>query len=888
MSKYDIFRKKLFYQDYQSLRSSIDSRNPFSSVPMLTKDEAQFLYDFLKPPTRETYLQDQRKRNSNGRRKQKKYSPHALIFIVDALTKLKHIYIYLQAYTQLKEHYAINPELLQLNSIANKAIPFFTELAKKHPTLSFENYLSSLRSVFPNLEYGVSDQQVKRAITGIHTTHPLYSCFIQPLIENPSQKKQEVLTRHQLINGIIWNTYLFNRYLLSPHQTIELALRSINENDLKDLKGFSELKFHVDLALLLKRALNPKFKEIISFLNRLDKTNRTRATDKKPNKQIRKHSPHQHNYWIETDDHTEIINIGEEEDGLLIIRKLPVLEAEITEDLAEDEFIEEEYIQEIPGEETSTPEAKVVSLAHKLKHLANFNQFLKDELTPSEITSILQYAEKKSQLKSTSESDLRSLMLILISLTTGYNLHQSHYLRWLKINPEHNSERPCISENCDTLYLPIPRYEYHKPLENNTKSLYYSADKFIVLPLPPMIQRTLLSSLNNYYKKSINSNDPISETSRQNSIKSSLSKVLTDIGLDNRITITMIQNNMPFKALKYANGDLWTISLFSGREDIMSATHKHYTTVDVLHAYRIYQKAVEEVFEFCLFIPEAINHKSFKGIGNPFRPQKHKVVSWLNQVADTLSKTVNIEPKLISTETLIHNMNLLTGYFETFASFFIATRNTTNPYIYSNQILPNGFLTLNDKNINDGYNTHLVYVPFQIRKLQSQYEFWMWKAVRVLKSRKFLNIEGLFSEKLKTVHKWKSTNKASYRFPGFFLIGYKHVPTPKDKKLKVIVTIKPYTRGNLHAILEQQTPSLAPPISLYEKNINRHFLRSSLLERAVNPEYIDEYMGHRHWGTESWNRFGLFNPVDYQDEMKQAIEIIMKDFKVRSPFKEER
>ena len=47
-------------------------------------------------------------------------------------------------------------------------------------------------------------------------------------------------------------------------------------------------------------------------------------------------------------------------------------------------------------------------------------------------------------------------------------------------------------------------------------------------------------------------------------------------------------------------------------------------------------------------------------------------------------------------------------------------------------------------------------------------------------------------------------------------------------------------------------------------------------------------MGHRHWGTESWNRFGLFNPVDYQDEMKQAIEIIMKDFKVRSPFKEER
>jgi hypothetical protein len=888
MSKYDELRKNLFYVDYDSLKAKVDSSNPFLSVPTLTKNEAQKLYVFLHPPTRKSFLQDRRKRNSNGQRKKKKYTPHTLIFIIDALTKLKNTYYDLQLYTDFAEKNSIHPDLIELQEIANKAIPYFQKLAETHPTLSFQRYINALRKALPGIDSPESDKQVKKAIRGIHTTHPRYSCFIQPLVENPNKKKQESLIKHQLINGIIWNTYLHNCYHLSAHQTIEQALRSIEEADLINLKNFSELSSHHDLVSLLTIHGSDKFKEIISFLNRLDRVEKSSPSENRKNKSTKKHEPHQHNYWIETDANTQIIHVGEEEDGLLIIRKHPSLESEELEDLADDELIENEFIQEIRGEETSVPEAKVVNLAQKLNHLANFNQFLKDELTPTEVNAILKYADKKSLQKSTTESELRSLMLLLVSLASGYNLHQSHYLRWFKVNPTPNSQIVCISENCDTLFIPIPRYEYLKLLNETNQNLYYTADRLITLPLPPQIQKILFNCLESYYQNKDKAQDAASEKNKKKSVKNALKRTLDNIGLDKRLTITLIQNHTPFKALKYANGDLWTISLFSGREDIMSSTHKHYTTIDVFHALKVYQKTVAEVFGFCPFIDKPQPQKSYVAIGNPLRPQKHHVVSWLNRVSKVLSNSVNSDPKTIPTETLVQNMNLITGYFETFLSFFIATRNTTNPYIYQNQMLSNGFVTLNDKNTNNGYNTHFVCVPFQIRTLQLQYESWIWKAIRVLRSRKLLNIEELFSEKLQTVHKWKALHTENTRFPGFFLLEYLTKPTPKETKLKIFLKLRPYTRGNLHKTLEQQLPQLAPPLSFFENNINRHFLRSSLLERGVNPEYIDEYMGHRHWGTESWNRFGIFNPLDYQEEIKQAIEKVMKDFKVSSPFKEKK
>jgi hypothetical protein len=42
--------------------NELSSRSPFLSVPELNVEDALFLYDFLKPPTRQTLLVDRRKK----------------------------------------------------------------------------------------------------------------------------------------------------------------------------------------------------------------------------------------------------------------------------------------------------------------------------------------------------------------------------------------------------------------------------------------------------------------------------------------------------------------------------------------------------------------------------------------------------------------------------------------------------------------------------------------------------------------------------------------------------------------------------------------------------------------------------------------------------------
>lgn len=887
MSKLDKFRTNLFHKDYQSLRTKINGRNPFLSVNGISSVDAEFLMDFFKLPNRQSYLQSRRELNDKGKRKKKNAHPKVMIFIVDALEKLVSSHKLLNEKTQIGTSGWIHADFDRLKQLSVVALNHFKELSNTHPTLSIKHYLKELRSSKKFSQDENLDGQIKSALHGLHTKHPVYVCFLQPFVESPTQKKQESLVRHQIINAVVWNAYLYDRYRLSSHVTVQLALRGLDEAFLKQIKGLLEINSHRDLITLLKKIDNNYAKDIVRFLNKLNRPLLSPA--KNPSDQSkthRSHSPHVSNYWIETDQNLTIHDFGELEDGLVILQKLTSKESELNEDLADDELVEQEFLQELPGEETALPEAKVVNLANKLKHLANFNQFLKEELTPTEVDAILDYSLKTSQKKSTSESELRALMLINISFATGYNLHQKHSLRWLQINPEPNRTIPCISEDCKTLFLPIPHYEYLKKLNAENQYLYYRASNVIEIPLPTKISQILQQCLTGYYLKKSESEDAVSNSTKQQSLQKTIKVTLKKIGLDARVTLSLIQNNMPYTALKYANGDLWTISLFSGREDIMSSTHKHYTTIDVRRALAIYQKSIFDIFGEKIKIPSAKNVKKFEGIGNPFRPQKHYVVEWLNQVAEASAKWVAQAPKNLDTTDLIHCINLLNGFFDTYLSFFIASRNTTNPYIYQQQRLSNGFVTLNDKNRNEGYNTHFVYLPTKLQKLQIEFEAWVWQAFRVLTNRKYIKIEDLFSEKLGTIHKWKSLDASQYRFPGFLLLDCKMVPTIKKTGLKPKIKLVPYTRGNLHSLLTNQVPELAPPMSIFEKNIGRHFLRSSLLEREVNPEYIDEYMGHRHYGTETWNRSSLFNPSDYMQTMKKALELIMKDFKVNSPFQE--
>ena len=869
-SKVDNIRKRLFLQDLNGLKKLIDPVNPFLTIPNLDEDEANKLYNFLIPPAH-TPIKGQ---------KTKVIKPIA--FVVHVLENFLADFALLTHHTLFNTKGYIHDDYREVAYLAQKSLPYLEGFSEQFPTLSLPTFLSELR------KHGCSDTdtQVRRAFHGLHVSHPVYASFLEPYEEVISTETRELLARHAIIRSVVWNAHFFNPERLSSFISIERALRGIDLVHLRDLNDLKFCENFKQFTAILEAFINkqklaehPPLSDIVHFVSRLWR-NKNKKSSSGGGGGGGKGSKKQ-KHWIVTDNLAIFPEVLEDEKPITLLHKTNLnpfkdtqLQDLIEADLSKDELSDELFIAESVEDQTVVPEVQVINLNLKARHVALYNQFFKKTLTPSEISQILNYAQKKSQLKSTSESDLRALVLICISLTTGYNLKQSHRLRVISDPSQLDPSAPCILRDCSLLWLPIPSYNYITI--NINPDLYYKAQNTLPLPLPPVIQEIIQNCLHQYFRKnqeSLQSGEVISDKVRQKSLEESLRKMTEKIGLDRRCTLTMIQNHTPYLALRYANGDLWSVSLLSGREDIMASTHKHYTTIDASKVLNIYRKTLKLNFGYKLPPFKPCNPKKFTSIGNPFRPKKYPITDWLNQTSSHLAEFVNGEPKNFSTEQHIDVYNLLTLYFETILSLVVATRNTTNPYIYKNQLVKNNFVTLNDKNINNGYNTHLVYVPHQVLRLQDHYEQWVKKSIAYFRKCRLIKVSDLYNEKLKNTHTWKGLLIKSERFPGFVLLKYNY----RKKSIRVM----PYTRTQAVNIIP---PLFRYPVEQLKPNANRHFLRSSLLERNINPEYIDEYLGHRHYGTETWNLASFFNPLDYQNTIAKAIERIVLDLKLKSPF----
>jgi len=862
-------RKNLFVKDFNALKNIIDPVNPFLSVPNLNEDDANKLYNFVTPPAH-TPIKGH---------KTKVIKPIA--FVVQVLKNLINDSTLLTDYTQFNAKGNVHKDYREIIHLAQKSLPFFEGLSKQFPTLSLPTFLKELRG------HGCydTDIQVRRAFYGLHVAHPVYTSFLEPYEELISAETRELLAKHAIIRSVVWNAYFFSPFLLSSFfMTMERALRGIYLYYLNELEGLKYCgdfrQFTATLNTFIdkqKFVEHTSLKDIEHFVSKLWKRKNKKSSSggggggKGSKKQ---------NHWIVTDNRATFLEVLEDEEPITLLHKtslnpfqdIPIQDI-IEADLSKYELSDELFIYESVEDQTALPEVQVINLSIKARHVALYNQFFKQTLTPSEISQILNYAQKNSQLKSTSESDLRALVLICISLTTGYNLKQSHRLKVIPDPNQLDPSVPCILRDCSRLWLPIPSYSYIT-IDINP-DLYYKAQNTLPLPLPIVIQEIIKSCLHQYFTKnqeSLQSGEVISDNIRQKSLEISIRSMTEKIGLDRRCTLTMIQNHTPSLALKYSNGDLWSVSLLSGREDIMASTHKHYTTIDVSKILNIYRKTLKLNFgdEIPAFKP--CNPKKFTSIGNPFRPKKYPITDWLNQTSSYLFEFVHGEPKNFSIEQHIDVYNLLTLYFETVLSLVVATRNATNPYIYKNQLVKNNFVTLNDKNINNGYNTHLVYVPHQVLRLQNHYEHWVKNSIEYFRKRRLIKVADLFNERLKNTHTWKGLLIKTERFHGFVLLKY-HRKKP--------ISVMPYTRTQAAEVIPDQ---FKYPMEQLKPNANRHFLRSSLLERNINPEYIDEYLGHRHYGTETWNPSSFFNPLDYQNSIAKAIERIVLDLKLKSPF----
>jgi len=85
-------------------------------------------------------------------------------------------------------------------------------------------------------------------------------------------------------------------------------------------------------------------------------------------------------------------------------------------------------------------------------------------------------------------------------------------------------------------------------------------------------------------------------------------------------------------------------------------------------------------------------------------------------------------------------------------------------------------------------------------------------------------------------------------------------------------------KGNSRSVTPSEVRKVVHEIFPFPINVNRHYLRTELVERGCIPDITDAFMGHAHRGREPWNQFSSLSPQGYAKEVgPKLIEIIREN-----------
>lgn len=879
-SSLDKLRKEIIRDSFARFRRDFSIEdNPLSCIPGLNSELAQTLYEQIEPISIEKYDQRQQQKHT--------VTATPIIFIVDVLKHLEQMCSLLCNEELLEDPEEVSPLWNKIYAITKYALPFFENQSENYAFLSSEKLALSIREQSTStVTTDDLKEQIRLSIHGMKTQHYIYLSLIEPIVHKPTEESRHAIDNLMKIKTIVFNAFLVKPFYCNFNSTISSALRDLHENELTELvieNSYENTEdFQIDLSANASRINTKKGAKlrqtlllIINLLKRFNK-----KTKRKPpgsGSGGKSGSRTQHLPWIDIELNESLIQIdsSDPENPISIINSVSAVEQEELEDSPTEEHIKDTYVQD-SNEGNTIPEVRVLNRTAQIQQIEKNNQFLKDELTPHELEQIIKKLEKTAAKTGVSEETLRISILITISLFSSYNLTQSHYLRWLAKRKRINTSYINLSEDCSSIFIPTPIYSKYRSSES--KSLYLDNQNGMVeLQVPTRFQAILLGLLTQYYEKE---NTKTGSVIRNHISANVINKVIKSYKLDSRVTLGLIQNNFAKKALFFANGDLWATSAISGREDVTSSTQKHYTTVELPYLQDAYRKSIKHLFDEDLPLSKKPNVKRFLANGDSFRPKKYKAVSFLNRLSQAIQETrFEHENKNWSIESVIQILNLSMIFMETRQSYITGARNVKNPFISPHQLDSENFYTVNDKNINNGYTTRLGYLPAGlITELEN---FMAFTDLLLKKLRKHPNFRKSDIEKINPPETWNNallTSKRGHTFPGFFLVHYR-----QEKKT---FHFKPYTRLQAAKTALAILGKDAAEFSRLQPNANRHFFRSTLIERGLNPEYIDELMGHRHLGTETWNPRCLFNPKDFRKEVKRVIDLTYKEFVSDSPFKE--
>ncbi len=200
-------------------------------------------------------------------------------------------------------------------------------------------------------------------------------------------------------------------------------------------------------------------------------------------------------------------------------------------------------------------------------------------------------------------------------------------------------------------------------------------------------------------------------------------------------------------------------------------------------------------------------------------------------------------------------------YVQAFYAYATGLRGVSDPLRFETSVdATTGIAVISDKDSEDYYNTHIVWLPPELQRQLAEYTLHLDALQRYLAildpknaQSRLVQVEPpLFPGADRTAH--QTHNKQ--RVPMLFLMA---------------------DSGGIRALSSGEIKSRLSDFSSLPVNANRHYLRSHLRRRGCPPEIVDAMLGHWQNGQEPWGGFSAMSPVHYSRVLSRYLPDLLAD-----------
>jgi|GEM_PF-3013604 len=320
-----------------------------------------------------------------------------------------------------------------------------------------------------------------------------------------------------------------------------------------------------------------------------------------------------------------------------------------------------------------------------------------------------------------------------------------------------------------------------------------------------------------------------------------------------RLTENRITDHLFNVIERQPGSDLTTAMFITGREQFLGRNPSYYTSSMVSTLQAIYQSACSLVRDRHFAeqpregqsridircTPMNVDMQTTR-IGSPFCPTRQTVQGLSIFLKNSLQKASMPRDEL----KLLRLHNSMTRYTAFMIAFGTGFRAIRDPFLSAAEIdWKTGFAVVSDKDNEDGYNARLIWIPpvcLQQLQLFKEHQNNLLCRLSILVP----NLQSLLAGR----NKRSSGRSMFYSMPG------------KQSDEYTVEVLRP------KRLLHNLSKIFALPV-----NANRHYLRSTLLERGCPIEVINAYMGHYERGEEPWGIFSGLSPLTYRDVLEQFL-----------------